>query len=129
VSDPARDSAAVAAAPAVPLAAAAAMITSGRLTGGLLGDLGDGTRPATELAAYRVQAIAHPLLEAGGYGRQAGWKIGCTTPVMQEYLGIGDPPGDVVLLGSLVQTQWVAAGDVVAVANEPLGEVTAEFTT
>jgi 2-keto-4-pentenoate hydratase len=278
VSDPARDSAAVAAPPAVSLAATAAMITSGRLTGGLLGDLGDGIRPATELAAYHVQAIAHPLLEAGGYGRQAGWKIGCTTPVMQEYLGIGNPcagamfqanvwhgghafpvpasgrlgveceiavrmgrdlprlelayepgdmpgavaasmaaievvqdryadypsldtptliaddffhyacvlgpqlesfrpgslrdvtgsmtingtvvghgtgtdimgdpldvlcwlanscaawgtpllAGDVVLLGSLVQTQWVAAGDVVAVANQPLGEVTAEFTT
>ena len=264
-------------APAGALAAAAAMITSSRLTGALLGDLGDGTRPVTELDAYHVQAIAHPLLEAGGYGRQAGWKIGCTTPVMQEYLGIGNPcagamfqasvwhgghafpvpasgrlgveceiavrmardlprldlayepadmpgavaacmaaievvqdryddypalgtptliaddffhyacvlgpqresfhpgslrdvsgsmtingtdvghgtgtdimgdpldvlcwlanscaawgtpllAGDVVLLGSLVQTQWVAAGDVVAVANDPLGEVAAEFT-
>ena len=35
--------------------------------------------------------------------------------------------GDVVLLGSLVQTQWVQAGDVVTVANEPLGRVAAEF--
>jgi 2-keto-4-pentenoate hydratase len=35
--------------------------------------------------------------------------------------------GDVVLLGSLVQTQWVQAGDVVTIANDPLGEVVAEF--
>jgi 2-keto-4-pentenoate hydratase len=36
--------------------------------------------------------------------------------------------GDVILLGSLVQTQWVQAGDVVAVTNDPLGELMAEFT-
>jgi len=43
----------------------------------------------------------------------------------------GTPPlaGDVVLLGSLVQTQWVQAGDVVTIANDPLGEVVAEFVT
>jgi len=35
--------------------------------------------------------------------------------------------GDIVLLGSLVQTQWVVAGDAVTVKNEPLGEVRAEF--
>ena len=91
----------MAAGPAVPLAAAAATITSGRLTGGLLGDLGDGMRPATELDAYHVQAIAHPLLEAGGYGRQAGWKIGCTTPVMQEYLGIGNPCAGAMFLANV----------------------------
>jgi 2-keto-4-pentenoate hydratase len=36
--------------------------------------------------------------------------------------------GDVILLGSLVQTQWVQGGDVVAVTNNPLGEVAAQFT-
>jgi 2-keto-4-pentenoate hydratase len=72
-------------------ARAAALITSCRLAGGLLGDLGSAVRPATELDAYRVQAIAHALLQAAGFGRQAGWKIGCTTPVMQAYLGIGNP--------------------------------------
>jgi 2-keto-4-pentenoate hydratase len=72
-------------------AATAALITSARLDGRLLGDLGDQGRPPTELAAYRVQAIAHRLLEAAGFGRQAGWKIGCTTKVMQAYLGIGNP--------------------------------------
>ncbi len=76
---------------AVPLAAAAALITTSRLSGALLGDLGHSVRPGTELDAYRVQAIARPLLEAAGFGRRAGWKIGCTTKVMQAYLGIGSP--------------------------------------
>jgi 2-keto-4-pentenoate hydratase len=35
--------------------------------------------------------------------------------------------GQVVLLGSLVQTHWVVAGDRVVVHNDPLGEVVAEF--
>ena len=35
--------------------------------------------------------------------------------------------GDVILLGSLVQTQWVQAGDAVTVTNDPLGEA-AGFT-
>ncbi|HEY3879874.1 MAG TPA: fumarylacetoacetate hydrolase family protein [Trebonia sp.] len=72
-------------------ASAAALIAATRFDGGLLGPLGDGTRPATETDAYRVQAIVHPLLEAAGYGRRTGWKIGCTTQVMQAYLGIGNP--------------------------------------
>ena len=36
--------------------------------------------------------------------------------------------GDVVLLGSLVQTQWIQPGDVVTVTNDPLGELMTEFT-
>lgn len=72
-------------------ASAGARIVAIRLDGALLGPLGDDLRPATEADAYRVQAIAHPLLEAAGFGRQAGWKIGCTTQVMQAYLHIGNP--------------------------------------
>lgn len=72
-------------------AATAALVTSRRLSSDPLGDLGPGGRPATELDAYRVQAIAHRLLERAGFGRQAGWKIGCTTKVMQAYLNIANP--------------------------------------
>jgi 2-keto-4-pentenoate hydratase len=72
-------------------ASAAARIAAARLDGTLLGPLGDGLRPATEADAYRVQAIAHPLLEAAGFGRPVGWKIGCTTQVMQAYLHIDNP--------------------------------------
>jgi 2-oxo-3-hexenedioate decarboxylase/2-keto-4-pentenoate hydratase len=72
-------------------ALAGARIAATRFDGGLLGPLGDDIRPATEADAYRIQAIAHPLLEAAGFGRQVGWKIGCTTQVMQAYLSIGNP--------------------------------------
>ena len=45
--------------------------------------------PADEAAAYRLQAASWrqrwPAVEP------AGWKIGCTTPVMQAYLGIDHP--------------------------------------
>jgi 2-keto-4-pentenoate hydratase len=72
-------------------AAAAALIASTRLGGGLLGDLGEDVRPPAELDAYRVQATVRRLLEAAGFGRQSGWKIGCTTKVMQAYLNIDSP--------------------------------------
>ena len=72
-------------------AAAAALIASTRLGGELLGDLGEDIRPPTELDAYRVQAITRRLLESAGFGRQSGWKIGCTTKVMQAYLNIDSP--------------------------------------
>ena len=72
-------------------AAAAALIATTRLGGELLGDLGEDVRPPTELDAYRVQAITRRLLESAGFGRQSGWKIGCTTKVMQAYLNIASP--------------------------------------
>jgi len=79
------------AAAAAAAASAAALIASTRLGGELLGDLGENIRPPTELDAYRVQAITRRLLEAAGFGRQSGWKIGCTTKVMQAYLNIDSP--------------------------------------
>ncbi|NQW21199.1 MAG: fumarylacetoacetate hydrolase family protein, partial [Chloroflexi bacterium] len=33
----------------------------------------------------------HNLLNEAGYGRRVGYKIGCTTPVMQKFLGINNP--------------------------------------
>jgi 2-oxo-3-hexenedioate decarboxylase/2-keto-4-pentenoate hydratase len=35
--------------------------------------------------------------------------------------------GDFVLLGSLVQTQWVARGQSVVIDNDPLGTARADF--
>jgi 2-oxo-3-hexenedioate decarboxylase/2-keto-4-pentenoate hydratase len=77
--------------PAAAAASAAALIASTRLGGELLGHLGENIRPPTELDAYRVQALTRRLLEAAGFGRQSGWKIGCTTKVMQAYLNIDSP--------------------------------------
>lgn len=71
--------------------AAAGALVASRLGGSLLGDLPEGLRPADQAEAYAVQRCAHGLLERSGFGPRAGWKIGCTTPVMQEYLGISSP--------------------------------------
>jgi len=47
--------------------------------------------PRTERAAYAVQDLLHRYLIEHDWGRLAGHKIGCTTPVMQAYLGIHNP--------------------------------------
>ena len=48
-------------------------------------------RPRDELDGYLVQEALHGLLGDAGLGPVAGHKIGCTTPVMQAYLGIRNP--------------------------------------
>jgi 2-keto-4-pentenoate hydratase len=48
-------------------------------------------RPATEGDGYRIQHALHDLLADSGLGPIAGHKIGCTTPVMQAFLGIPNP--------------------------------------
>ena len=70
---------------------AAAALVSSRLSGGVLGRLADEVAPRDERDAYGVQLAAHRLLSSTGFGRRAGWKIGCTTPVMQAYLKIANP--------------------------------------
>jgi 2-keto-4-pentenoate hydratase len=55
------------------------------------GHLPEDCRPADLAAAYAVQDALHARLEAAGCGAVAGHKIGCTTPVMQEFLGIATP--------------------------------------
>jgi 2-oxo-3-hexenedioate decarboxylase/2-keto-4-pentenoate hydratase len=70
---------------------AAALLSRGRLEGAVLGALPDDCRPRDQADAYAIQERLHSLLEAAGHGRVAGHKIGCTTPVMQAFLGIGNP--------------------------------------
>jgi 2-oxo-3-hexenedioate decarboxylase/2-keto-4-pentenoate hydratase len=70
---------------------AARKLVEARLAGRPIGPLPADCRPADEAAAYRVQAEAHRLLSAAGQGALAGWKIGCTTPVMQRFLDIPSP--------------------------------------
>jgi 2-keto-4-pentenoate hydratase len=46
--------------------------------------------PRTEAQGYLIQDAVHELL-AADFGRLVGYKIGCTSAVMQEYLGIPHP--------------------------------------
>src|SRR5689334_15403883 len=46
--------------------------------------------PTSLHEAYQVQSLLHREL-ADRLGPRTGYKIGCTTPVMQAYLGIPSP--------------------------------------
>lgn len=56
-----------------------------------LEDLPAACRPESLDEAYAIQDALRPLLDSRGLGPQVGWKIGCTTPVMQSYLNIDHP--------------------------------------
>ena len=56
-----------------------------------LEDLPEACRPETLDEAYAIQEALRPLLASRGLGPPVGWKIGCTTPVMQSYLDIAHP--------------------------------------
>ncbi len=47
--------------------------------------------PDTELEAYQRQFELHDALSEAGLGDRIGWKIGCTTPVMQQLMSIDHP--------------------------------------
>ncbi|MBL8894117.1 MAG: hydratase, partial [Rhizobiales bacterium] len=69
---------------------AAQLISEMRLSGGPV-DLAPEMRPVSEADGYRLQAAANHKLAASGLGAIVGHKIGCTTPVMQAFLGIHSP--------------------------------------
>lgn len=70
---------------------AAEHISVRRIEGIKMPALPDRLRPPTEADAYLVQDELHSILSSNGKGRIIGYKIGCTTPVMQEFLGIHNP--------------------------------------
>ena len=70
---------------------AAEHISVARLESGRLAALPASIRPHNESDAYLVQTELHQIMASKRRGRVAGYKIGCTTPVMQEFLGIPNP--------------------------------------
>ncbi|MFN8623152.1 MAG: fumarylacetoacetate hydrolase family protein [Chloroflexota bacterium] len=70
--------------------AAAAFLAAHRRAGTPLDHLPAELVPPTIDDAYRVQLALHAAL-TDERGPRGGWKIGCTTPVMQAYLGIDTP--------------------------------------
>ncbi|HEX6362103.1 MAG TPA: fumarylacetoacetate hydrolase family protein [Albitalea sp.] len=53
-------------------------------------------RPRDEAEGYALQQAAQRVLEAAGLGPVVGHKIGCTTAVMQAFLGIPNPCGGTI---------------------------------
>jgi 2-oxo-3-hexenedioate decarboxylase/2-keto-4-pentenoate hydratase len=82
---------------------AARRLARARLEHEPLAALPEACRPGTEAEAYAVQARLHGLQEAAGLGARAGWKIGCTTQVMQSYMGIDHPCAGGLFAGSLTE--------------------------
>ncbi len=58
--------------------------------------LPEAIRPQSEAEGYALQRVLNGLLIVAGMGAQVGHKIGCTTPVMQKFLGIPNPCAGVV---------------------------------
>ncbi len=73
------------------MARAAALYRDNRLEPIPLVALPEDCRPKDESEAYAIQEALAPLLTAAGMGPVAGYKIGCTTPVMQVFLQIDHP--------------------------------------
>ena len=83
---------------------AAAIIAESRAGGQTLNVLPDHCRPRDEAAGYAVQNAAHQALAARGWGGLAGYKIGCTIPLMQERLEIYSPCGGGILASTVHQS-------------------------
>ena len=69
---------------------AAALLGRARQTAAAVGPLPEPLRPADEAEAYRVQQALSAWFADNG-DSPAGYKLGCTTPVMQEMLGVDAP--------------------------------------
>jgi len=72
--------------------AAAQVIATARRNHTPLRALSAEIAPADEAAGYRIQRTVHDLL-LPQVGALVGYKIGCTSAVMQQYLGIPHPCG------------------------------------
>ena len=70
---------------------AAKVLASARSEGEIVTGLEPRMRPCDEKESYLIQDRVHEFLEEQGRGRVIGHKIGCTTPIMQEFLGIDNP--------------------------------------
>jgi 2-oxo-3-hexenedioate decarboxylase/2-keto-4-pentenoate hydratase len=70
---------------------AAKIIADNRLARGRLEFLPEDIRPQDLDDAYTIQERLNEILIARGLGQPVGYKIGCTTRVMQEYMNIHEP--------------------------------------
>jgi 2-oxo-3-hexenedioate decarboxylase/2-keto-4-pentenoate hydratase len=74
--------------------------------------------PHDEVDGYRVQDALHSLLSPE-FGDRVGYKIGCTSAVMQQYLGIAHPcAGGVLMSGLHASGASLPYGDYVHVGVE-----------
>jgi 2-keto-4-pentenoate hydratase len=82
-------------------ARAAQLLCQHRLQRRRLGPLPQHCIPHDQASAYATQNELHALLIQAGLGAVVGHKIGCTTPVMQQFLGIDSPCAGGVLAATV----------------------------
>lgn len=71
---------------------AAELILKGRLQPPTpIGHLEPECQPANGADSMAIQDVVHEVLTTHGHGQVVGTKIGCTTKVMQDYLGVPHP--------------------------------------
>src|SRR3954449_11590351 len=70
---------------------AAKAVVAARLSTTALSPLPASVRPQDVAEGYQVQNAVHEMLAETEWVRVAGYKIGCTTSVMQQYLKIAHP--------------------------------------
>ena len=98
--------------------AAAKTIAANRRNRTPLPPLAPDAAPQTEAEGYRIQAAVHKLL-AAELGALVGYKIGCTSPVMQQYLDIPHPCGGGVFANGVFDSgASLSTGDFVRVGVE-----------
>src|SRR6266404_6144482 len=98
--------------------AAAKTIAAARRNHTPLPPLAGDAAPQTEAEGYRIQDAVHKLL-AADLGALVGYKIGCTSPVMQQYLDIPHPcGGGVFAKGVFDSGALLSTGDFVRVGVE-----------
>ncbi len=66
-------------------------LVAARLHGAPLTDMDRSIMPVSLEQGYAVQDALHRRLGETVLGRRCGWKIGCTTQVMQQYMQIDSP--------------------------------------
>jgi 2-keto-4-pentenoate hydratase len=98
---------------------AAEIIGAARLDRRPLTALPESLRPADEGEGYLLQNEVRDYLAANGKGQRVGYKIGCTTKVMQEYLRIPNPCSGTIFEDTVQPTDGkLALADYVAVGVE-----------
>lgn len=75
-----------------------------RLQAGAVADCPNAHAVRSEADGYAVQERLHKALETAGLGRLAGYKVGCTTSVMQERLKISNPAYGGIMAANLRET-------------------------
>jgi 2-keto-4-pentenoate hydratase len=86
------------------IVAAAEAVVAARRSGTPLETLPSSVKPRTVAEGYRVQKAVHEILAETEWGQAVGYKIGCTTAVMQQYLGISHPCAGGVFAGRVHQS-------------------------